>query len=75
MSDFQKFKVELPTKEKFYKSLTSRKATHTEHEHILTVWNKFAMKTMKDYHILYLKCDVLFAVDVFEKFRNYRLKK
>ena len=31
------------------------------------------MKTMKDYHNLYLKCDVLLLVDVFEKFRNNSL--
>ena len=28
------------------------------------------MKTMKDYHDFYLKCDVLLLADVFEKFRN-----
>ena len=28
------------------------------------------MKTMKDYHDLYLKCDILLLGDVFEKFRN-----
>ena len=32
------------------------------------------MKTMKDYHGLYLKCDVLLLADVFEKFRNNSLK-
>ena len=32
------------------------------------------MKTIKDYHDLYLKCDVLLLADVFEKFRNNRLK-
>ena len=32
------------------------------------------MKTMKDYHDLYLKCDVLLSVDVFRKFRNNGLK-
>ena len=31
------------------------------------------MKTVKDYHDLYLKCEILFLVDVFEKFslKNY----
>ena len=32
------------------------------------------MKKMKDYHDLYLKCDVLSLADVFEKFRNNSLK-
>ena len=32
------------------------------------------MKTMKDYHGLYLKCNVLLLADVFEKFRNKNLK-
>ena len=49
----------MPSKEKFYSSLTSRKVTDKECEHVLSVWNKLEMKTMKDYHDLYLKCDVL----------------
>ena len=32
------------------------------------------MKTMKDWHDLYLKLDVLLLVDVFEKIRNNSLK-
>ena len=32
------------------------------------------MKTMKDYHDLYLKCDILLLADVFEKFRSNSLK-
>ena len=32
------------------------------------------MKTMKDYHELYLTCYVLLLADVFEKFRNINLK-
>ena len=32
------------------------------------------MKTTKDYHNLYLKCDVLLLADVFEKIRNNSLK-
>ena len=32
------------------------------------------MKKIKDYHNLYLKCDVLLLADVFQKFRNNSLK-
>ena len=73
MSDFEKFK-ELTSKEKLYSSLTSKQITDKEYEHVLNVWNKFEMKTMKDYHDLSLKCDVLLLTVVFEKFRNNSLK-
>ena len=58
MSDFKKFKEELPSKEKFYSLLTGKKISDKEYEHVLKVWNKFEMKTTKDYHDLYLKCDI-----------------
>ena len=74
MSDSEKFKEELPSKEKFYSSLANRKINDKEYEHVLNVWNKFEMKTMKDYHDVYLKCEVLLLADVFEKFRNNSLK-
>ena len=32
------------------------------------------MKTMKDYHDLYLECDVLLLANVYEKFTNNSLK-
>ena len=32
------------------------------------------METMKDYHNLYLKCDVLLLADVFEKFSDNSIK-
>ena len=67
MSDFEKFKEELPSKEKFYSSLTG------ENKHVLKVWNKFEMKTDERYHDLYLKCEVLLLADAFEKFRNNSL--
>ena len=70
MSDCKKFKEELPSKERFYISLTGRKISDKEYEHGLNVWNQFEIKTMKYYHELYLKCDVLLLAGVFEKFRN-----
>ena len=73
MSDFEKFKEELSNKEKFYSSLTDRKISCKEFEHVLNVWNKFEMKIMRDYLDLYLKYDVLLLADAFEKFRNKSL--
>ena len=70
MSDFEKFKEELPSKEMFYSSLNNRKISYKEYDHVLKVWNKFEMKTLKDYHDLYLKCGALLLADVFEKFRK-----
>ena len=63
MSDIEKFKEQLPSKEILY-----------SYEHVLNVWKKFKTKTVKNYHDLYLKCDVSLLADVFEKFRNKSLK-
>ena len=75
MSDFKKFKEELPSKEKCYSLLTGKKISDKEYEHVLKVCNKFQMKTTKDHHGLYLKCGILLSADVLEKFRNNSLKK
>ena len=54
MNDFKKFKEQLSRKEKFYSSLTGKKVSEKDYEHVLKVWDRFKMKTMKDYHNLYL---------------------
>ena len=54
--------------------LTDRKISDKEYEDVLITWEKTEMKTMKDYHDLYLKCEVLLIADVFEKFRSNSLK-
>ena len=73
MSNFEKFKEYLESKEKFCCSLTDKTNSYKKYDHVLKVWNKFEIKTMKDYRNLYLKCDVLLLADVFEKFRNNNL--
>ena len=71
MSDSEK---QLSSKEKFHTSLTDQKISDKVYEHVLNVWNIFDMKTMKDYHDLYLKYDVLLLADVLETFRTNSLK-
>ena len=73
MNSFEKFKVWLPTKEKFYNSLTDKKISDNEYKHIPKVWHKLEIKTIKDYYDLLLKY-VLLSSDVFQKFKNSSLK-
>ena len=56
-SDFEKFKGELPSKEKFHSSLTGKKISDKEYKHVLNVWKKIERKTMNGYHDFYSKCD------------------
>ena len=72
VGDFEKFKEELPNKEKFCSLLTDRKISDKEYEHVLNVWKKSKLKVMIDFHELYLKCD---ALEKFRKnsFKNYGL--
>ena len=49
MSEFEKFKEELPSKEKFYSFLAGKNVTGKEYEHVFNVWNKLEMKAMKDF--------------------------
>ena len=44
MSDFEKFKEELPSKEKFHSSLNNRKISDNDYAHVINVWKKFEMK-------------------------------
>ena len=50
MSEFEKFKEDLSSKEKFYSPLTDKKFNDQEYEHVLNVWNKSEIKTNKNYH-------------------------
>ena len=46
MSDFEKFKERLSSKDKFYSSLTDKKISDKDYEHFFKVWDKFRMKTV-----------------------------
>ena len=69
MNSFKKFSEDkLPDKCEFFNSLKDKCISEKDYERAKNVWNVFKMKTMGDYHDLYLKTDVLLLADVFEKF-------
>ena len=71
MDCFEKFnQTKLPTKEDFCGILNDENVTDEEYEHAKNVWNTFNIKTMGEYHDLYLKFDILLLADVFENFRK-----
>ena len=71
MDSFEKFsKNELPDRYGFFSSLKNKCISEKNYSHTLDVWNKFKMKSLGDYHNLYLKTDVWLLVDVFEKSIN-----
>ena len=71
MDSFEKFnQMELPNKDQFYSILNNPHITGDEYDHANKVWNTLMIKTMGEYHDLYLVSDVLLLTDVFENFRK-----
>ena len=75
MDSFEKFdQTELLTKSQFYSILNDQDITNDKYNHGKKVWKTFSIKTMGEYHDLYLRSDVLLLADVFENFRKTHLQ-
>ena len=71
MDSFDRFnETQLPEKQDFYSILNNEHISDEQYKHAQNVWDTFNLKTMGDYHDLYLKSDILLLADVFENFRK-----
>ena len=67
LTDVKKLdETELPPIEDFYSSLNDCGISEDDYKHAQSVWSTFKCKSMRDYHDLYCKSDVLQLTDVFE---------
>ena len=64
----------MPTKDEFFSILTQEGISNEQYQHAQQLWDTFKMKSMGEYHDLYLKSDVLLLADVFENFRGTGLQ-
>ncbi|CAB4000155.1 Hypothetical predicted protein [Paramuricea clavata] len=71
MDGFERLEeTSLPPKEKFFSKLNNESISDTDYERAWNVWNTFNMKTMRNYHDLYLITDVLLLTEVMENCRK-----
>jgi len=76
MNSWSKFDItSLPFKKAFYSRLYKSHISNEEYERAKEVWQKAGCKTMKDYHNIYLKTDVLLLADIFQNFRKMAIEK
>ena len=75
MDDWEKFnETSLPEKEDFYSHLNVGDIADADYTHAKRVRKNFEIKSLAEYHDLYVLSDTLLLADVFENFRNMCLK-
>ena len=75
VNSLEKFKeTKLPPIENFHSQLNDENISQEDYDHAQNVFKTFNCKTLRDYHNLYVKADVLLLADVFENFRKTCMK-
>ena len=75
MNSWERFnETSLPDKEAFYSNLNMKDITDVDCKHAKIVFKNLIDKNLGDYHDLYFQSDTLLLADVFENFRNMRIK-
>jgi hypothetical protein len=67
--------TELPAREAFFSRLRQEECSTESYAHAQQIWHDFGCSTIREYHDLYLRCDVLQLADVFEAFRSMSLRE
>lgn len=71
MDSWEKFnETQFPLLQKFYSSVKKEHISDEDYAHPKHVFEIFKVKSLGEYHDLYLKTDVLLLADVFEQFKN-----
>ena len=65
----------LPSIDKFYSKLQVKHISEKDYKHGKKVWDVFEIKTLGEYHDLYVQTDTAQWSDVFENFRSLCLKE
>ena len=60
----------LPPKNSFYTKLNLEDISDKDYLHARKVWDVFEIRTLGEYHDLYVQTDTSLLADVFEKFRD-----
>jgi hypothetical protein len=64
----------LPPIEAFTSRLSGETISVADYAHAQRVWERFGCRTFRNYHNLYLRCDVAQLADVFEAYRDVSLR-
>ena len=75
MDNWERFdETSLPNKEAFYSSLNIEDITDVDYRHANSVFKKFELKNLEEYHYLSVQSDKLLLADVLANFRNMCIK-